>query len=56
MSPQETKQAKQTGLFTAKIHFRFPSAELPFAFPSGARTDGEDTSFLVEKKDDENRR
>lgn len=55
MSPQETKQQKHTGLFAGKIHFSFPSAESPFAFPSGAKTDGEDVAFLVAKKDDDNR-
>jgi hypothetical protein len=55
MTPQETKRQKQTGLFAGKIHFSFPSAEAPFAFPSGAKTDGEDASYLVEKKDDQSR-
>ncbi len=55
MTPQETKREKQTGLFAGKIHFSFPSAESPFAFPSGAKTDGEDESFLVGKKDDQSR-
>jgi hypothetical protein len=38
MSPQETQQKQNRGLFTHKAHFRVPSAEGTFAFPQDLRS------------------